>query len=319
MPTKIVDKKKVADDDKDYLIEDPPLKNQAFACVSFVSPEKILNEKRQWYYNAYVNDKMETYKSSFANDVKTIIENANGTTVDISQLIKLKKKYDKEFGKNIMEIDTFKEDFDDFIYKKGKELDKIFDENNNFQTSVRGFKVRGSFSTEQEAKIRASVLIKKEPHSNIFVVEVGKWVPWDPEANEIENQEYNNEYLNTLVREQKINHEKKELFFEEQRKNRIHEANTTNERLKKKLERKRAEELLRATTEGNDEVPPGTNENGENSGNNKAETDEVKIMRQVEDIDFEDPWIKRKKEELESIRNQEKQNTLETESNTEEK
>ena len=48
--------------------------------------------------------------------------------------------------------------------------------------------------------------------------EVGKWTPWDPSPNEIQDQDYNNDQLNTLMKKYKENEDSREKFFEERTK-----------------------------------------------------------------------------------------------------
>jgi hypothetical protein len=49
------------------------------------------------------------------------------------------------------------------------------------------------------------------------VGEVGKWLPWDPEPNDVSEQEYAEEQLNTLMKNYKENEEQREQFQKEQR------------------------------------------------------------------------------------------------------
>ena len=52
---------------------------------------------------------------------------------------------------------------------------------------VRGVKVRGVYSTEDEAKNRCKELQQIDPDFNIYIAPVGCWLPWsdDPEKAEL--------------------------------------------------------------------------------------------------------------------------------------
>ena len=59
-------------------------------------------------------------------------------------------------------------------------LQDEFGKVNNFQTSTRGIKVRGSYSTQEEAELRCKLLREVDPNHNVYVGPVGMWMPWEP-------------------------------------------------------------------------------------------------------------------------------------------
>jgi hypothetical protein len=58
----------------------------------------------------------------------------------------------------------------------------------------------------------------------VYVAEVGQWLPWDPEPDDVQEQQYGNEQLNTLMRSYRENATKRDEFFEEEKRQRIAEA-----------------------------------------------------------------------------------------------
>ena len=74
-----------------------------------------------------------------------------------------------------------------------------------FQTSVRGFKSRGNFASQEEAELRARLLRETDPSFDVFVGPVGTWLPWEPEAYKTGRVEYMEEELNQLAHEKKKN------------------------------------------------------------------------------------------------------------------
>jgi hypothetical protein len=80
-------------------------------------------------------------------------------------------------------------------------MEKQFNIKHNFQTSVRGFKSRGNFATQEEAEMRAKLLRETDSSFDVFVGPVGQWLCWDPEAYKTGKTEYMEEELNKLMEE----------------------------------------------------------------------------------------------------------------------
>merc|ERR1712196_138401 len=106
--------------------------------------------------------------------------------------------------------------YGDFKYQYEESLTKKFSEENDHATNVRGLKVRGVYDTQKEAQLRAKVLQRLDPNFNVFVGQVGYWLPWDPEPDSVGEQEYLESELNNLMQEYKKNQEQKDLFYNEQ-------------------------------------------------------------------------------------------------------
>jgi len=121
---------------------------------------------------------------------------------------------------------------------------------------VRGIKVRGVFSTKEEADKRAKDLQEEDPDFHIFVGEVGKWLAQDPDPNSVPDQEYREKELNKLMKDYKASQakakameaERKSELLEdaiiEERNRRDHNKNKTRDRLRRKLEEKKVQHEL---------------------------------------------------------------------------
>jgi hypothetical protein len=121
------------------------------------------------------------------------------------------------FSLIVKEYDLY-EAYDDFMYANKTKLEDEFYAINEFRTSIRGVKVRGTYSNPKEAELKAKKLQQKDKYHNIFLGEVGKWTPWDPQPHEVADQEYAQDELNTLMRKYKENEDNREKFFEERTK-----------------------------------------------------------------------------------------------------
>lgn len=86
--------------------------------------------------------------------------------------------------------------------------------------TLSGIKIRGVFSTFELASEHAKTLQNVDPAFNVFVGEVGKWLPFDPnpDSEYVENSEYANEQLNNMMKSYLENQEKAKIYHE-QRKN----------------------------------------------------------------------------------------------------
>ena len=63
-----------------------------------------------------------------------------------------------------------------------------------------GVKIKGVFETVEIAQMEAKRLMQLDQTFDIFLVEVGKWLPIPPDKNMIESQEYQDEFLNELIK-----------------------------------------------------------------------------------------------------------------------
>jgi hypothetical protein len=160
--------------------------------MSFVSPEKILQEKNEYFVKQFLNSLNEK------------IEGGN-----------LESKYDE------------------FINSNKEMLQKQFDEKNGGKTSIRGLKIRGIYDTRREAEVRAKVLQRMDKSFHVYVGQVGYWLPWDPNPDSIENQEYGEKELNNLVKSYKENEGERDIYYQEQLNKRKEEIRKENEERKK--------------------------------------------------------------------------------------
>jgi hypothetical protein len=116
---------------------------------------------------------------------------------------------------------TIVESYEKYMVVNRQKLEDEFHKLNDFQTTMLGMKVRGVYSTHEQAADRARKLHKADPYFHIFVAEVGEWLPWDPEADEVQDGEYANDELNKLMKSYKENAAKRDAFFEEEKREKM--------------------------------------------------------------------------------------------------
>mgnify|MGYP000085323662 CR=1 FL=1 len=110
------------------------------------------------------------------------------------------------------------------------------------KTTLSGIKVRGAFSSYELACDHAKKIQTVDPSFNVFVGELGKWLPFDPnpDSEAVKNSEYANEQLNGMMKAYLENQEKAKLFHTQRknemvRNNVIDNLNTRNLNLTKGL------------------------------------------------------------------------------------
>ena len=191
--------------EQDFLDEDPPLRAQNYVCLSFLSPEDVIKKKEVYFF--------EKFLGAFSKDITEFFTQFSEKYKDEADSIKMiQERYSYLF-----KPENLQEEYSFFIQNRS-DLEKEYYENNDFQTSIRGIKVRGVFDTLREAEIRAQVLKKLDSKFNVYVAQVGCWCPWSPNPDDISNQEYAETHLNSLMKNYKDNQDKKDYFYEERKK-----------------------------------------------------------------------------------------------------
>lgn len=186
----------------DLLEEDKPIAGQKFCCVSFVSPEKVLKQKEIFFFEEFLKNwefrkSMEKYLQ-FTNFISFKYNlSFDDLTADFQDFV---KEQQEEIANGNMS-----DDFKTFLDTNEEELEKKFGQAHNFQTSVRGIKIRGSYPTVEEAELRCKMLREADPNHDIFITNVGLWAPMDPEAYKTGRVEYMEEELNQLMQEKNKN------------------------------------------------------------------------------------------------------------------
>ena len=180
----------------DYLEVDKPIPGQNYVCISFVSPEKILQDKNDYFNKQFLKSLNERFS-----------------------------------------VDNLESEYDTFINTNKDLLQKEFDSQNNGITSIRGLKIRGTYDTRREAEVRAKVLQRMDKSFHVYVGQVGYWLPWDPDPDNIVNQEYGEKELNNLVKSYKDNESERDIYYQEQLNKRKEEIKKENEERKKENEK----------------------------------------------------------------------------------
>jgi hypothetical protein len=252
----------------DLLEEDKPIAGQKFVCLSFVSPEHILKQKDQFLFEEFI--KQWDFKKSMEKFTQFLNFISFKYSVPFDKLTSDLQDFTKEEGASLSLASTISDDYKTFIDNNEDELDQQFGEKHKFQTSIRGIKVRGVFATQGEAELRCKLLREVDPNHDIYVGQVGMWVPFHPEAYKTGRVEYMEETLNQLMSDKKKNEDMAKQDFEK----RVREA-----------KQKAIEENMKKAEESGNKLSQTLNEKGELVGvSNVANFDGLDENSTIEDI-----------------------------------
>jgi hypothetical protein len=187
----------------DMLDEDKPVAGQKFACISFISPEKIIKQRELYNFQHFLKQwdlhkSMEKYTQfmSFLSFKYSL--NFDNLTKDLQEFCKEEKD-------NLFATGTIEDEYKNYLDVNESHLEEGFNKEHQFQTSVRGIKVRGSYPSQQEAELRCKMLREIDPNHDVFVGPVGMWMPFHPEAYKTGRVEYLEDELNQLMHEKHNN------------------------------------------------------------------------------------------------------------------
>ena len=266
----------------DYLEVDQNIPGQNYVCMSFLSPETFIQNREAFNTSKFLQ--------SYCKDKN----------------LKFEEVYDK---------------YKDFTYKHEEQLQRDYDEKNDFQTSLRGIKIRGVFDTRQEAEARAKKLSTTDSSFHVFIGQVGYWLPWDPNADKVAGEVFQNSQLNDMMEKYQENNVNRDIFYEEQKRDRIKAAQEEVALAKKKkLEEedaeKRAQEKAKEiedtepNPEPNPEPDPQPDPQPEPEPEPEPDPEEVqaggdiptsdnKLDKDLTDsLETDDPWMQQKLERM---------------------
>lgn len=253
-----------------FLEADDEIRGQKFVCLSFLTPNRgILRNKDLFFFHKFLEFYQMDYRirsteSFIAEELRTVQNILSDVELELAnyegsndagakaflrtQADRVTKARDTLAKKTATDIETYvKANLNDFkesaiveSYEKymavnRQRLDDEFHKANDFQTTVHGLKVRGVYSTHEQAVARAKALNKKDPYFNVYVADVGEWLPWDPDPDDVAESEYAVEELNKLMKSYKDQAAKKDAFFEEEKRQKLADAASANASAKAKV------------------------------------------------------------------------------------
>jgi hypothetical protein len=234
-----------------YLEADDEIRGQKYICLSFLSPEKVLAKKEIFFFSKFLEFYAMEYKvtatESFlmgklkeiqsvlsdvelhlengATDKKTLVDQVSKARATLASTTAADLEAHVKANLSDFKTNTLQESYERYMLLHKTRLEDEFHKAGHFQTSIRGLKCRGVYGSYDQATARAQHLHKKDPYFNVYVAEMGAWLPWDPEPEEVPEQQYSNDQLNKLMGSYRENAAKRDAFFEEEKRQKIATAN----------------------------------------------------------------------------------------------
>lgn len=248
----------------DLLDEDKPLAGQKFVCLSFVSPEKIIKQREIFMFEKFVEQwdfskSMEKFTQFLSFVSYKYSVNFDKLTQDLQEFAIEEK--DKIF------FTSLSDEYKTYLDAHEDKLEEEFNQEQEFQTSTRGIKVRGSFPSQQEAELRCKMLRELDPNHDVYVGPVGMWMPFHPEAYKTGRVEYLEQELNELMNEKDKNEKSAKQEFDK----RVREAKENA-----------MEENKRKAEETGAKLTQTMNKDGELVSINSLNTSEIALLQESE-------------------------------------
>lgn len=215
----------------DYLEEDPEIPTQRYCIISFISPEKVIKQKEEFMNEKFIEWLEYDWKVEGMNNYVAFLAKKYNLKVD--DLFKDLEDFKKIHNEAIRKTDIH-EKHEVFLLKNEKDLETQFTEKVDFRTNVRGVKVRRVFANLEECQTFARVMQKRYPNDNLYIGKVGAWLPWDPSEHMMPEVEYAEKELNELMRKYKENEVNREIFFEEEKAEKIKQQREENKKRQQK-------------------------------------------------------------------------------------
>ena len=219
----------------DLMTEDKTIPGQKYGCFSFICPEHILKKRELFIFERFVKNWDMSKSMEKFNEFNNFL--AFKYNLNIEKVVADFNDFVKEEETNIKKASSIEDDWKNFLDKNEESLNAEFNQTHQFQTSVRGFKARGNFSTQEEAENYAKTLREEDPDFDIFVGSVGVWMPIDIPAYKAGKTEYLEPTLNKL--------------FEEKHKNEELAKKEFNDRVKESKKKAIEENIKLASASGN--------------------------------------------------------------------
>lgn len=253
---------------EDFLKNDQNVPGQNYVCLSFISPEEVIANKQVFFVHTYMKNLLSRFQFSEEATLEEL-------------------KYFKEEMSKFLTPDGADDKFKDFVAIHQEDLEKQYYEQNDFQTTIRGVKVRGVYDTYREAQHRAEELRVNDRNFNVYIGQVGYWLPWDPNPLSIKDQEFQETELNTLVKKYNENLKMKDQHFQENIDYVREQASKAAEKQKAEQESSSSLEVLSSGETESTPAPVESDSSDSSSGSSSIS----------EELSEQDPWLARKAEE----------------------
>ncbi len=225
--------------------------------VKFISPENMIEKRMLFDLNRFLFHNVNQQLVDMSNNIVMNLNNSLNLRLE-AKIAELRKSDDKSnhlladtlsatcqdlkmdedveatriLRQYSFDNEALKEQFIQYQLEHRDTLEREFAAKVTPCTSIRGFKMSGAYPSLEEARTRAQHVNQNiEPHINAYVVPLNVWVPWDPNPDGVQDQEYMLDDLNDLMSKYRDNAEAKNKIFEKRKRDLIDKAQQSNNNL----------------------------------------------------------------------------------------
>eukprot|EP00873_Tetraselmis_striata_P043822 jgi/Tetstr1/464086/TSEL_008891.t1 len=200
--------------EQDFLEQDQPVRGQNYVCLSFLSPADAAASREAFQVSRFLGA-----FSAEASQVLADAEARASSEEDAKVLANLRDRYAYIFDKQLL-----REEYDQYCASYAEQLKQDWAAENDNRACVYGIKIRGAYETLPEAQGRAQQLKRTDPSFSVYVCEMGCWVPWSPNPEDIADAEYSETQLNTLMKKYKENMTLRDEYYESRKRDMVKSA-----------------------------------------------------------------------------------------------
>jgi len=194
----------------DVLKQSKTKSGQDFVVLSFLSPENILKQREMFLFENFVRE--WDFTKCMEKSVGFINFMAYKYNLNPEVILKDFQEFVKEEDA-VLKAGSIEDEYKNFLDRREDDLNKQFNIQHNFQTSVRGVKFYGSFSSQEEAERYIKEDLDEDDIINAHTGPAGTWLYWDPDPYKTGRVDYREEELNRLYQEKILNEKKKDEEF----------------------------------------------------------------------------------------------------------
>lgn len=260
----------------DYLSVDDSINGQKYCCLSFVEPpiDRLAHKESYIFHN---------FMKQYGHILYIQFCKHHGLSPDNKLDIKMDELYER---------------YSDFKSMKYKELCEQYSVEIDHETHIRAVKVRGSFPSAKVAEMHAKKLRKQDESFDVFVGQVGYWVPFNPiNINDVE-PEYMEEAMQQLVKTHLEQETKKTEVFEKRKKEMLEKVQVDHKKEGAVQVITDPEEEKRMKRRKKNQLPPGLkaklqqqmkgNQSDDNNGVSLEKLEDCIQLEEVKEVKVEE-------------------------------
>lgn len=193
--------------EKDYLEQDQAVRGQNYVCLSFLSPTDAVASREAFAVSRFLG--------AFAAEAGKLLDDAAERCNDEATRQVIRNLQDRY--SYIVDKDAIAEEYERYCSTYSEQIKSDWAAKHGDGACVYGIKIRGAYETMAEAQSRAISLKKSDPNFSVYVCEVGCWVPWAPNPDDISDAEYSETQLNTMMKKYKENMALRDELYEKRK------------------------------------------------------------------------------------------------------